>query len=307
MPFTMIKGTFHVRNYSPDGDSIRFEPRDRNLVVNLAGSRPRFNARGHVQLRIEAIDTLETHFNPPGGGGTFHQPLGLAHDAAARLMDFLQIRDVQWDNARRTVVSADDAKPGYILSRSVERNGRPVAFVFAGDAAEADGSEVDFRAAWLRASYNWAALNEGLAYPTYYKGLFNDLRDELSVASGRARAGRLGVYAQDGTQAGFDATSLEVITDNVPILPKLFRRLSDYMVNTGSAVGFREKMEEAREPVLDLVTSNFTHFDTFIEQADQGTRIRLTRLPEQLVFDETIPQPGPQFAEIFNREPVGVV
>jgi hypothetical protein len=28
--------------------------------------------------------------------------------------------------------------------------------------------------------------------------------------------------------------------------------------------------------------------------------IRLTRLPEELVFDETIPQPGPVFAKVVN-------
>jgi hypothetical protein len=42
-------------------------------------------------------------------------------------------------------------------------------------------------------------------------------------------------------------------------------------------------MEANREPVLDLTTSNFTHFDTFIEQ--DGHVVKLTRLPEQIVFD----------------------
>ncbi|WP_339381043.1 hypothetical protein [Brasilonema sp. UFV-L1] len=55
MPFKLIKGTFHVRNYSPDGDSIRFQPNDAGLIHSLAGGRPRFNGRKHVQLRIEAI------------------------------------------------------------------------------------------------------------------------------------------------------------------------------------------------------------------------------------------------------------
>lgn len=67
------------------------------------------------------------------------------------------------------------------------------------------------------------------------------------------------------------------------LLPKLFRRLSDFFVATGSVEDFDAAMEANREPVLDLTTSNFTHFDTFIEQ--DGNTVRLTRLPEQIVFD----------------------
>mgnify|MGYP001088064252 CR=1 FL=1 len=69
MPFTLIKGMFHVQNYSPDGDSIRFRPQNAQLVRHLDGPPAKFNGRGHVQLRLEAIDALETHYNPPSGGG----------------------------------------------------------------------------------------------------------------------------------------------------------------------------------------------------------------------------------------------
>ncbi len=62
MSFNLIKGTFHVVGYSPDGDSIRFQANDRNKWNLLEGPPVQPNARGHVQLRIEAIDTLETHY-----------------------------------------------------------------------------------------------------------------------------------------------------------------------------------------------------------------------------------------------------
>lgn len=303
MPFTLIKGSFHVVNYSPDGDSIRFRPESRALVEGLAGGdRARFNARGHVQLRLEGIDTLETHFSPPGGGSpSLHQPVELARAATDALMDYLNIREVVWDGAHRNVLSAIDGTPGYILSRSVERNGRPVAFVFAGAADQEDGAPVFLNAEELAASYNFQSVDAGLAYVTFYKGLFSDLREALSARSGAARTAGRGVHARDATHSGFDAVSLGVITDEVPILPKLFRRLSDYMVNTGSAVGFKDALSAAHEPVLDLETNNFTHFDTFVHQEPGSALIRLTRLPEQLVFDETIPQPGPAFANVFNR------
>jgi hypothetical protein len=285
MPFTLIKGTFHVVNYSPDGDSIRFQPYDSALVHALSGSKPKFNARNHVQLRIEAIDSLETHFSPPSGGGSLHQPLELAHKASDRLLDFVRITNVQWDVARRTVLSANDGTRGYILSRTVEKNGRPVAFVYREETKEPDGKQVRLEAPRLRDSYNFQAVLEGLAYPTYYYGLFNDLRETLTAAVEEARSKKAGVYAIDRTTDGFTAASLLDITHTHAILPKLFRRLSEYMVNYGTAVGFKKKLEQSQEPVLDLRTSNFTHFDTFVEQEENGVHIRLSRRPEELVFD----------------------
>ncbi len=297
MGFTCIHGSFHVVGYSPDGDSIRFRPDDQVHVKNLQnGARAKFNAQEHVQLRLEAIDSLETHFSAPGGGhGALHQPLELARQAIDGLMTYLQITEVVWNAAHSRVESAQDGVRGCILARSVEKNGRPVAFVFREPPA-ADGENVHLTAAMLPESYNWQALHAGMAYATFYKGLFADLRTALAEAAGLAREAGSGVYAADGSNTGFDAASLAVITDEVPIMPKLFRRLSDYMVSTGSAAGFVEKLAQAQEPLLDLSTMNFTHFDNVLEQA--GTRIRLRLLPEEMVFDETIPLPGPVFAAI---------
>ena len=291
MPFTLIKGTFHVVNYSPDGDSIRFAPADPSLLSGLSGPPAKLNARGHAQLRIEAIDTLETHYTSTGG--TYHQPLGLAKAAAERLMDFVGITNIVWSG--NNVVQASDGTAGYILSRAVEKNRRPVAFVFAGSAPEADGASVHLDVARLADSYNQAALAEGIAYPTFYEGLFHDLRGALADRVIAARAAGAGVWNDDGTLPGFDPTNLAVITADVPILPKLFRRLVDYMTENATAVGFKAKLEQAREPVLDLATSNFTHFDTFINQAAGTSAVRLTREPELLVFNEMKQRPSNQF------------
>jgi hypothetical protein len=132
MPLKLIKGSFHVRNYSPDGDSIRFQPDDVGLVHDLAGSRPKFNARNHVQLRIEAIDTLETHYTPPSGGGTLHQPLELAQTAADKLMEFVGIENVEWDSEQtegkyiKTVLSC---RLSYSGSRITKVHYKPLAVV----------------------------------------------------------------------------------------------------------------------------------------------------------------------------------
>lgn len=304
MPFTLIRGRFHVRNYSPDGDSIRFEPEDTGLVHALAGSRPKFNARNHVQLRIEAIDTLETHYAPPSGGGSLHQPLDHAHRATDALLQFVGIENIEWDNRHETITDAIDGVRGYILARTVEKNGRPVAFVYSGVPSEADGADVMLDVARLEESYNYMALAKGHAYATFYRGLFHDLRDSLASAAKSARKASLGVYQDDKTNTGFSASSLRSITNDYTILPKLFRRLSEYMVNYGEAEGFKNKLRQSREPVLDLRTSNFTHFDTFVEQASGSDNIQLMRFPEELVFDEMPARPSNAFSALMGSEVV---
>jgi endonuclease YncB( thermonuclease family) len=294
MPFQLIKGTFHVVGASPDGDSLRFRADDLGLIRGLAGSRPKIVGGDKVQLRLEAIDTLETHY------AGRHQPDRWARAATERLLAFVGITSVQWDARHATVVAAADGTRGWILSREIEKNGRPVSFLFSGDPGQADGASVTLDVAQLRASYNHAALREGLAYPTYYQGLFSDLRAELTAVATQARAANQGLWPDDKTTAGFDAVNLGVIIDQRPILPKLFRRLSDFMAARGSAVGFRDAMAASQEPVLDLTTQNFTHFDTFIEQANGSVRIRLTRNPEELVFDAMPMRPVDHFEALLS-------
>jgi endonuclease YncB( thermonuclease family) len=289
MPFKLIKGAFRVAGLSPDGDSIRFVPDDPSLVHQLPGPFDP-NPRPTAQLRLEGIDTLETHY------AGREQPDRWSHPATDRLFEFAGITNVVWDAQHKNVVSANDMTRGWILSRAREKNRRPVAFLFAGESDREDGSSVRLTPALLRESYNFVAMAEGLAYPTYYQALFSDLRVVLSDAAGTARTEGRGLWPEDGTNAGFDAVDLSVLTDRVPILPKLFRRLSDFMAASGSAVGFKAALEAAQEPVLDLRDQNFTHFDTFIDQPPGSTRIRLTVPPEMLVFDPMPARPTNNFA-----------
>ncbi|MDQ0510778.1 hypothetical protein [Ancylobacter amanitiformis] len=302
MPFTMIKGTFHVVGYSPDGDSIRFKADDPVHWARLSGPPARLNARGHAQLRIEAIDTLETHYSPPSSGSALHQPLDLAEAAADALLSFAGIRNVVWNANRTLVASASDGTRGYILARAVEKNRRPVAFVFAGDPPEADGSDAFLDPERLTASYNFHAVQAGLAYGTFYTGLFADLRATLIDATTQARAAKRGLYLADVGTTPFTVDGLSDLTDNLVVMPKLFRRLAEYIGFNGSVLGFKDKLESYAEPVLDLATSNFTHFDTFIEQEPGSLAIRMTRLPEQLVFDEMPTRPINAFSTLLEEQ-----
>lgn len=278
MPFIMIKGTYHVVGYSPDGDSIRFQADHPEHWALLSGPTVELNARGHAQLRIEAIDTLETHYQG------FHQPLTLANAALKFLLQALNIKNVKFDATRSKVISAQDGTRGYILARKAEKNHRPVAFVFAGEAPEDDGSSVFLPADRVESSVNYRTTLAGLAYPTYYSGLFPDLRQKITTAVAQARQKKLGVWLKDHTTAGFRVTSISSVTDREIILPKLFRRLVNFMGNGGSVAGFKAFLAINPDPVVELQTGHFTNLDTFVEVT--GNKVRLTIEPEKLVFIE---------------------
>ena len=127
MPFRVINGTFHTTGYAPDGDSIRFRANDQSLWDSLDGPKVSLNSDGMAQLRFEAIDALETHYR--AGSTSWSQPEALADAAADRVMELLNITNVEWTPTRYRVRSSDDAQPGYILTRAIERYRRPVSFV----------------------------------------------------------------------------------------------------------------------------------------------------------------------------------
>ena len=203
MSFVLIKGTFHVVGYSPDGDSIRFKAKDSSLWKKLSGPAAELNARGHAQLRIEAVDALETHYQG------FCQPHKPARAAARYLLSHLGINEVVWDETQSTVIKAQDGTEGYILARSTESNRRPVAFVFAGETEEKDGAEITLDESILKESFNYRLLASGLAYPMYYNGLFSDLRLPLTEAVTSARAEGKGLWPYDKTTRGFSVSDLK--------------------------------------------------------------------------------------------------
>jgi hypothetical protein len=279
MPFNLIKGTFHVVGYQPDGDSIRFQADRRENWALLSGPAL-VNAQWHVQLRIEAIDTLETHYK---NGGYHHQPIEFARPALDFLLAELGITQVKFNAAGIQIISALDGTRGYILARTTEENGRPVAFVFAGDAEEADGAKIFLDADRMEDSVNYKLALAGLTYPTYYTGLFPDLRDRITSAVAQARQdGGIGIWPRDKTTTGFAVSSLESVTDHEVILPKLFRRIMDYMGHGGTIEGFKEYLAAHPDPVLVLPTGHFTNLDTLVEV--MGQQVRLTIEPENLVF-----------------------
>ncbi len=278
MPFILIKGTYRIDGYSPDGDSIRFEADDPNNWSQLAGPPVALNGRHHAQLRLEGIDTLETHYKG------FHQPLAFAQAATDFLLSQLGFATQGLDVRQAIVSLATNGSRGYILSRTTEQYQRPVAFVFAGDSQEDDGSKVFLTSKRLEQSVNFKSLETGNAYPTYYTGLFWDLREKLTSAVADARAAGVGLWPEDKTNIGFEVANIQSVTDTDVILPKLFRRIVDYIGNGGSIAGFKEFLESRPDPVLDLRTCHSTNLDTYVNV--NGTFVKLEVEPERLVFNE---------------------
>lgn len=288
MPFILIKGTFHVVGYSPDGDSVKFKADNPDNWKKIEGRPKLSNTKGHVQLRFEGIDALETHFRSPvEGAAEVHQPMEWANAARNFMLDAVGIKNVVWGPTGKKVVHADDGVHGYIVTRGVDNNryGRPVSFVYAGKAQEKDGSEIYLKPDRLVQSVNYKLIAAGHAYPTYYLTLFSDLRNELAKAVKLARDAKpkRGLWKADKT-AGFNFKSTADITDKHPIFPKLFRRLIEHLEGGGKLSNFRQFLKKKGDGVLILPQAHHTSALDYVVEV-KGKRVSLTVLPENLVFD----------------------
>jgi len=285
MPFTLIKGTFYVVGYSPDGDSIRFKANNPKNWEKISG-RPKINKKEHVQLRFEGIDALETHFTPKvKGAKSEHQPMLLGKAARDYTISAVGIKNVKWGPKDARVSRADDGVAGYILTRAIDNNkfGRPVSFVYAGTTAKADGSEVHLDVNTLKKSINYKLIESGNAYPTYYPTLFYDLRNAITNAVKKARSAKKGLWPQDKT-SGFTLSGKEAVTDQYPIFPKLFRRLIEHLAKGGTVSNFRQFLEDKKDGVLILPEAHHTSALDYIVEV-KGKKIGMKVLPENLVFD----------------------
>ncbi len=95
------------------------------------------------------------------------------------------------------------------------------------------------------------------------------------------------MWADDATQSGVTIESLATITDDAVILPKLFRRLAEYLEQGQPSVsldGFRAFLDQQQDRLWIVSTGSATGFSTVIEV--DGQTVRLTRPPEDLVFQE---------------------
>jgi len=291
--YTLIKGSFPIINTEPDGDTIRFRPDDPRIVEGLGpdGQRPAFSQQGtQINVRFEGVDALETHFS-----GT-HQQLRLGQEAGARMLALAGFTSVE-RSGNRITGSTPESLRGHILANTLDSYGRVIAFVFASEHPDADGSDVFLDPPTLGRSVNAALLAEGLVYPAFYTTLPLDLRDNLSAQSMLVRERAIGLWPEDAPSVDRGAAVPDLRTAAELVMwPKLFRRLVSYF-QSGNAglVGFDAWLRadpRNRDDYLQLPNGELGNMHDLVEVT--GDIMRLRYRPEDLVVlpDTFVPDPS---------------
>ncbi|MFK7770849.1 MAG: hypothetical protein AB8F94_01875 [Saprospiraceae bacterium] len=264
MNYVIIKGNFRVVKHSPDGDSLKFQAKKASnwkkivTVYHELFAKKIEEGQGVVQLRLQGIDALETHYTPSKilapktiGSKTskkatlpdrnnYKQPEKYGNLATEKLLEILGLQNVVW--SRYSIKSVDikkgktlktysnkntDPIEGYIIVNDVERKGRPISFAFAGKTRLRDGGKITKEKLQkiLKDSINYQLLAEGLVYPYFFHTLSAKLRNVLADAVKDAQKKKLNIWLDDQTERGIKLNKFSQITGEHIILPYLFRRL----------------------------------------------------------------------------------
>lgn len=251
----------------PDGDSVWFKPDNPRLLSDVGQRSADFNVGGFAQLRFEGIDALELHF--PDYDHQLEEPAVEARDFLLANLGFdtNQIVYVPNDDIPRTVRSSRPiVVRAHILTRAIDPWGRPVAFVFPGNAPQRSGSELFLDIPKLDTSLNAALMQEGHVYPAYYAarvihgerigGLPGDLREHLTRLANNAISNDRGLWSNDNSN---NRSRIRQKSDlfNLAIWPKLYRRLAkfydDEAANHSDLIGFRDWLHADRSERDDVI------------------------------------------------------
>ncbi len=270
-----LRGELVVVGKSPDGDSIRFIPRSPALLRSLAGGgRVDPSADGSVQLRLDGVDAPEVHYNG------LAQPL--AEPARAELLAWCGFEDVRWDG-EQVGASTPARVPAAVLSALVDPNGRPIVLLLVGDDLPADGAD---STPDVERTANLALAASGAAYGTFYATTDVAIRAPLVAAATAAREARRGVWAGDAS-AGFELRSQDSIgPGGALILPKLFRRCSDYLRDGAGGTlpeWLRRRRDEPNSPDDEVLVDGVARrLSDLLEQ--DGVRVGLRADPLRMLF-----------------------
>jgi len=241
--YKVIAGTFHIKGFQPDGDSIRFQATNQANWDFFTWETTADKATKKKQLRVEAIDALETHYDG------YHQPRAFALAALESMLDLLQITTVTYSLSMTQVVDANDSKPGFIASATTDPFGRPVSYVFPKETKLTDGAVVDSETLPVEDSVNFQLAREGLVYPTFYTTTDRLIAEKIRAVVARARQTKRGIWSIDRTP---DFTLLDIRTlqeDNL-IMPKLFRRLVAFYDNFSDFGKLPDYMKKQRDNLV---------------------------------------------------------
>jgi hypothetical protein len=316
-------------------DTDNRETFDRKLVEEA----------GVVTLRLQGIDALETHYSaPPLKAPTdvfgqtsaamsvpkateYSQLIDFGRSSTNMLLGMLGATEVKWGAFGKTAFVAEarmgvgasaplvkdklkDALPGYIVTGDVEMNGRPLAWVFAGETPLADGASITNAALaeMLPTCVNYRMLAQGQVYPYYFMSLAGVLRKscDKAVANARRAAARKtknpapSLWRIDQTMSGVDVRDLNTLVSEKAIYPYLFRRLIklDFRLQMERYWLHLRNPQAALPPAAAMALDGFlsdgnpyvyvTTDSDFLRLADvltiSGTTIKMTKSPHELVF-----------------------
>jgi endonuclease YncB( thermonuclease family) len=216
--YKVIAGTFHVKGFQPDGDSIRFQATNQANWDFFPWVTEAEKNTKKKQLRVEAIDALETHYEG------YHQPRAFALAALESMLDLLQITTVTYSLGLTQIVDANDGKPGFIASATTDQFGRPISYVFPKTAPLIDGTVMDSETLPIEDSVNFQLAREGLVYPTFYTTTDRLIAEKIRAVVARARKTKRGIWSIDRT-SNFILLDIRTLQEDNLIMPKLFRRL----------------------------------------------------------------------------------
>ena len=124
----------------------------------------------------------------------------------------------------------------------------------------------------------------GLAYPTFYSSMEPGLLKLFTDVTIACRKGLVGLWALDKT-GGFTLRNTSTLTDDVVILPKLFRRLTTFFQECSSFEELPAYLRKTHDRVLIRQPGIKATFDQLLTISPDGRNIALTQPPENLIFD----------------------
>jgi endonuclease YncB( thermonuclease family) len=273
--YKVIAGTFHVKGFQPDGDSIRFQANKPENWDFFQWATPADKAAKKKQLRVEAIDAMETHYEG------YHQPRPFALAALESLLEMLNINTVVYSLSMTQIVDADDGKAGFIASADVDRFGRPVSYVFPKSATLTDGAVMDSETLPIEDSVNFQLAREGLVYPTFYTTTDKTFADKIRAVVTRARKTKRGIWSIDKT-SDFTLYDIRTLEEDVLLMPKLFRRLVSFFDNYSDFGKLQEYMAKQRD---NLVLADGTKKKSLADLMKfSGRRIQMKTPIEDILF-----------------------
>jgi len=296
MGYKLIKGKYqlfykndkgHHRGSRPDGDSAWFKPTNQSHLMNIGNPQrsAELNKGGFAQLRFEGIDALELHYK-----GSNHQNQAGCISARDSLLDFIGFSNLEYAPNPDIPSYIRDADPdsinGYIMTRSIDPFGRPVAFIFIGTTTKTDGSEIWLDISKLNESINAQLMAKGEVYPGYYTGLPSNLRRRLTDLAVAARAQNNGIWDIDTTMVNNQINNIADL-ENIALWPKLYRRLFKFYKEGNNNIAnfdnwLRAEPASRDDQVWIISEAHLGNIHDVFEQSDQS--IRMLYQPEDLII-----------------------